>query len=790
MARSALDVVDQILRIGLQDLGAMSATLYLRDPWWKSEYRLVVMRGVKYPEPMHGFIMPDSSRKVLLEGGARSWVKYAASSHRFREQQTEVLKSNARRNSLFGDFVRREGVKSTARLQIAGKEHVRAVLFVNFETITEFTDSLKKQILLICDRIEQKLPLLEQGLRRSGALPFRNLMHILQAQGPLAEVEREKGVPKKYLRRLLKAAFEAFSLDPDEDLGTVHVLDPGGEVLHLAAWYGPRAPAIQEQSVVRGEGVLSWVALRKRALLIEDVAKSAFGDEEFFVELLEGAMSEIAVPMLAGDQLVGVFNLEAARRGRFRPQKVRILSYAANQAALACAMGEDARAKSLLTGQAESLLGVCHQALASSGAGVKEGLDELASVMRDMLLAKRCDFWQWDRRERSFEPRGCSDWELLEKDASARPDGWSNYLLETGTPVWLQRIKKNGKASRWFWDADRERWFNPRRKKGEPSRVNRALTKNVRHALGLPIEVDDRRVGVVWAKYEDETSAPDDLAIEKVKKFADYAGMVLDFADLEREARAKAEVEIYMKIRRLHDRLFPKTVKIPDALAMGVCSVPYSGPIGGDFYTVIPGSRGTKVRGLIGDGEAKGMLGALNMLPILTTYRIFSRETNSTKYLLERFIDVAEGFESTLGSALCFIIDFSSSPAVLCASAAGHPGLMVVRAGLKAHFEVPDTREDETGRGPILGIPWARVLTEPWVTLESGDTIVGYTDGVSEAANTEGEEFGMEGILGAFIQMRDASPEALADGIVESAREFAGGRLQDDATVLVMKFQG
>jgi hypothetical protein len=66
---TAVQHVEQLLEGARQQLGAGSCTIYVADPYWPNEYRLVCMLGVRYPESMHGFITPDPrTRHRVCEG--------------------------------------------------------------------------------------------------------------------------------------------------------------------------------------------------------------------------------------------------------------------------------------------------------------------------------------------------------------------------------------------------------------------------------------------------------------------------------------------------------------------------------------------------------------------------------------------------------------------------------------------------------------------------------------------------------------------------------------------------
>jgi sigma-B regulation protein RsbU (phosphoserine phosphatase) len=71
--------------------------------------------------------------------------------------------------------------------------------------------------------------------------------------------------------------------------------------------------------------------------------------------------------------------------------------------------------------------------------------------------------------------------------------------------------------------------------------------------------------------------------------------------------------------------------------------------------------------------------------------------------------------------------------------------------------------------------------------LAPGDAVLLYTDGVTEALNGEGEEFGEEGLLKAARQHRELSLPEMLETVTDQARRFSPYEQADDITVIVAK---
>jgi PAS domain S-box-containing protein len=127
------------------------------------------------------------------------------------------------------------------------------------------------------------------------------------------------------LQRLLQIAREVFAFEN----AIIRLYDPESRQLSTAASYGYPESAIRIPLQL-GQGIMGKVAVTRMPLLIADLAAAAD-----YVPGIEGARSELAVPMLVGERLIGVFNLESPRPNAFSPADIAPLLTVAGQAAIA-----------------------------------------------------------------------------------------------------------------------------------------------------------------------------------------------------------------------------------------------------------------------------------------------------------------------------------------------------------------------------------------------------------------------------------------------------------------------
>ncbi|MCW2614175.1 MAG: phosphatase [Frankiales bacterium] len=125
---------------------------------------------------------------------------------------------------------------------------------------------------------------------------------------------------------------------------------------------------------------------------------------------------------------------------------------------------------------------------------------------------------------------------------------------------------------------------------------------------------------------------------------------------------------------------------------------------------------------------------------------------------------------------------------LLAWTSAGHPSPVVVRSGrvLPEAEQVPSL--------PLgLGLVAQDEVTVPAeIALQPGDRVLLYTDGVVEARSPQGEEFGLDRLMDLFVRESGSGllPSEVLRRLVHSCLEFQGGRLRDDATLLLLEWSG
>ncbi len=201
--------------------------------------------------------------------------------------------------------------------------------------------------------------------------------------------------------------------------------------------------------------------------------------------------------------------------------------------------------------------------------------------------------------------------------------------------------------------------------------------------------------------------------------------------------------------------------------------------IGGDFFDYFNLAAGTFACTL-GDVAGKGPPAALLTAMIQGAFAAQVTSTESPAVLMEQINRslIRRAIQSRFVTVMYGVLGPDGR---LTYTNAGHnPPILAGGGGL---------RRLETG-GLILGLFPNATYEEETLQLEDGDTLVIFSDGVTEALNAAGEEFGEEQLLACIEAHRGSPPEILLDKILTAVRTFAAGAVQnDDVTTLVLRYR-
>jgi sigma-B regulation protein RsbU (phosphoserine phosphatase) len=364
----------------------------------------------------------------------------------------------------------------------------------------------------------------------------------------------------------------------------------------------------------------------------------------------------------------------------------------------------------------------------------------------------------------------------LEQGIGVTPDGALTlgaqassvrYLLNTSEPARLYRDDPDA----WYLMA------------GTAER--RAL--DLLHAeLLLPLPGRNRLMGIMCLGPKRSEAAWSRTDLQVLQTVARQTGLALEVSELAHslaaEAAQRERINREMEIaREVQERLFPQEMPaIAGGSVAGHCR-PALG-VGGDYYDVFHLEDG-RLGLAVGDVSGKGISAALLMASLRASLRGVTLDSpRDFAKLMHKVNKLVYEASASNRYATFFFAAFDAQTRRLECVNAGHNPPVLLRRGEVIRLEAD---------GPVVGLLPFAPYTEQALTLEPGDLLILYTDGISEAMTNDDEEWGEERMIASALRVRDQSADAVLRAMFADADAFTAGADQhDDMTLLVLKLDG
>jgi serine phosphatase RsbU (regulator of sigma subunit) len=249
-------------------------------------------------------------------------------------------------------------------------------------------------------------------------------------------------------------------------------------------------------------------------------------------------------------------------------------------------------------------------------------------------------------------------------------------------------------------------------------------------------------------------------------------------AKLESERRAAQELEIAKQVQA---RLFPQRLPPMESLEYaGACI--QARQVGGDYHDFLDLGRG-RFGLVIADISGKGIAAALMMANLQANLRSLCAIALDEPERLLRSVNQLF-YENTNESAYATLIfaEYDDATRRLRYANCGHLAALLLR------HDGAIEKLDSTCTVVGLFREWDCSMRE--CQLFPGDTLVLYTDGITESFNDTEGEFGEQRLIQAWQRYRELPPQALVPSIVNDVQKFSHQEQQDDITLIVAKCKG
>ena len=306
-----------------------------------------------------------------------------------------------------------------------------------------------------------------------------------------------------------------------------------------------------------------------------------------------------------------------------------------------------------------------------------------------------------------------------------------------------------------------------------------------RSILAFPIYVKGENIGTL-ALLKELAEGFNKEMTKIVSTFSNQAGISIENFRLMEEAlqneRYKEELKIAKTVQK---SLLPDVLEKDSDFEIAAFSES-ADEVGGDYYDTIRTNADT-VSLIVADVSGKGTTAAFHMSQMKGIFHSlaqnciepdeFMKKANQALvYCLERGSFISASF---------FVVDTKKK--TIRYSRAGHCPVLYYHAATQ-------TAEYFKDKGIALGMvrnkSYSNFIQANEFNYKSGDIMVLYTDGITEAKDKKGEEFGYSRLTEVLLEVKDQSPKQIQEHLINRLYEFSGSRnINDDYTTMIVKFK-
>jgi serine phosphatase RsbU (regulator of sigma subunit) len=505
-------------------------------------------------------------------------------------------------------------------------------------------------------------------------------------------------------------------------------------------------------------GLARWMGQTRRPLLIRDLAREPLPFEGQVIG--QPCRSAAFLPMLAGQKLIGVVSIQAPEPWAFDDDTLRTLSSVVNPLAVAI---ENAR---LYEREWQRAIQLSTISEVSRQVAAILDLEELFGRVVQLIKGS----FGYDHVQ-IFTINDEGQEAIFRASTGPMSDVWRSrgYRLRVGQEGIIGWVAERGQPLLVNDVTQEPRYID------DPDR----MLASTRAELAVPLKVEARVVGVLDVQSNQPRAfGHDDLFI--LQTLADSVAIAIEDARLYQEALQRERLEEELRVaREIQSSLLPECCPLIPGWDLAVDWRP-AREVAGDFYDFVDMPDG-RLGLFIADVSDKGVPAALFMAMARSLVRATLLSGRPPAQALERsnlliLTDARANMFVTL-----FFAALNRQTGELTYVNAGHNPPLVYRA---RSGSIASLRAG----GIALGVIDEIELHEEQITLEPGDLVVLYTDGVTEAINDRYEEFGLERMAQVLFQNAAESAGCLIDRLNEARGKFVGDQPPfDDAALIVVR---
>jgi sigma-B regulation protein RsbU (phosphoserine phosphatase) len=507
-------------------------------------------------------------------------------------------------------------------------------------------------------------------------------------------------------------------------------------------------PEIAERYRIKvGEGVTGQAVQLGQSILIDDVTK-----DPRYIAAVPNVCSELAVPLMTKNRIIGVIDLEARHQNYFTEEHKRLLTLIASRMAAGI---ENAQLYTRTTKQAKILLLLNEIARElTSILNLDELLGRIAELLRRLIDFQMFSILLLDSSGEKLQHRFSLRFNenVHVKQEIPLGHGVVGYAAETRKAILVPDVRK------------------------EPRYI--VLNPETRSELAVPLIYKDKVIGVLDLEHTRRGFFSDDHR-RTVMTLAAQVAIAIENARLYEEiARQERRLERDLALaRELQMRLLPQTLPKVAHLELAAKFSP-ARAIGGDLYDFIPYSL-SRLGIVIGDVSGKGAPAAIYAALVSGILRSHAPiEPGPAEMLSAVNLSLAERrIEAQFVSLIYAVWDDE------------HRTLLVANSGLpRPVYQHDGKNEVIEATGLPLGLFDDADYDEFRFQMKPGDMFVFFSDGILDARNRKGELFGRGRVEKIIAECSAHSADCVVDTLFKAAAEHSAGvETFDDQTVVAIK---
>ena len=479
--------------------------------------------------------------------------------------------------------------------------------------------------------------------------------------------------------------------------------------------------------------------------------------------------SSLVAPLRVGDRQLGLLTLAHHASGRYGHEAQAITATFANYASIAI---ENARLFDSAQEQAyasAALLQVAQAVVSLSD--LDETLGSIIRIMPILVGVKRVALYRWDAERMSFS--ASHEYGFSEEEEALMTE----QALPCGTfPILDFSLEQNSSITHPLDpQATPKTWFEIQ---PEPLGAGDVMSAE-RLLIAVPLSIKQDIFGVMLIEEDENARRFRVRRLEIITGIAQQAAMAIqnDLLQQEMVVRERLETEAQLA-RQIQQTFIPSVLPVfPEWQIAARWRT--ARQVGGDFYDVIE-LPNDKLGIFIADVADKGMPAALFMALTRTLVRAAVLETQSPAAALRRVNDflLPDTQQGMFVTAVYGELDVTTGSFTYVN--AGHNPPFLLKPG--------GAMEKLTRTGIALGVTNEPNIFERTLIMVPGDTLLLYTDGLTEAFSPDGDLFGEGRLIESFADLRVDTAEDVVRVIEERLNEFIDPNpLSDDLTMLVIR---